>query len=84
MNDLILKGAARMSTYRAIIADDLQSRKARAESGDIVQTIIIIAMFVLICMVVGGILYTAINGQATKVGDCITNSNSGKCTNFKK
>jgi hypothetical protein len=56
----------------------------RNENGDIVQTIIIIAMFVLICMVVGGILMTAINGQADKVGECISNSNSGKCTDFKK
>jgi hypothetical protein len=81
MNDLILKGAVKMDMARMRVMDRVTNKN---ENGDIVQTIIIIAMFVLICMVVGGILMTAINGQATKVGECISNSNSGKCTNFKK
>jgi len=81
MNDLILKGAVKMDMARMRVMDRTTNRN---ENGDIVQTIIIIAMFVLICMVVGGILMTAINGQADKVGECISNSNSGKCTDFKK
>jgi hypothetical protein len=81
MNDLILKGAVKMDMARMRVMDRATNRN---ENGDIVQTIIIIAMFVLICMVVGGILMTAINGQADKVGECISNSNSGKCTDFKK
>lgn len=83
MSELMLKGWVRAANARTAFVESFEGRKERAEAGDIVQTIIIIAMFVLICMVVGGILYKAINGQATKVGDCITNSNSGKCTNFK-
>lgn len=82
MNDLILKGAVNATIARDRVIDRI--RAGRTENGDIVQTIIIIAMFVLICMVVGGILMNAINGQATKVGECIANSNSGECTNFKK
>jgi hypothetical protein len=81
MNDLILKGAVKMDMARMRVADRIANRN---ENGDIVQTIIIIAMFVLICMVVGGILMAAINDQADKVGECISNSNSGKCTDFKK
>lgn len=82
MNDFMLRGYIAADNARTRLIDGAR-RGARGESGDIVQVIIIIAMFVLICMVVGGILMKAINGQAEKVGDCIANSNSGQCTNFK-
>jgi len=83
MSDLILR-----ASVGAVAAKDRLVNKVRSmaagESGDIVQTIIIIAMFVLICVVVGGILINAIQGQANKVGDCISNVNGGKCTDFGK
>lgn len=85
MKDLLLKATVGASLAKDRYVDNARDmvRKNR-EEGDIVQTIIIIAMFVLICMVVGGILYTAINSQAEKVSDCITSSNTGACTNFDK
>ena len=80
MNDLMLKGAIALDNARNRVTDVYSNRK---ENGDIVQTIIIIAMFVLVCVVVGGILYNAITSQANTVSNCITNVNSGKCSNFK-
>lgn len=79
MKDLLLKASVNADLARQrVIARATQKN----EDGDIVQTIIIIAMFVLICMVVGGILFAAINGQASKVGQCIENANSGQCNGF--
>ena len=80
MNDLLLKGAIKIDSVRQSVLNRMDNRN---ENGDIVQTIIIIAMFVLICMVVGGILMNAISQQANTVGDCIKNANSGSCNNFK-
>lgn len=80
MKDLLLKASVNADLARQrVIARATQ----REENGDIVQTIIIIAMFVLICMVVGGILFNAIQSQANTVGECIQDANSGKCNNFK-
>lgn len=80
MNDLLLKGWVKADIARKSFFDNLSERR---ESGDIVQTIIIIAMFVLIVVVVGNILYEAINGQAVKVGECIENpNNAGNCRDF--
>jgi hypothetical protein len=42
------------------------------EAGDVIQNVLIIAVFVIIVGVVGGILYNTINAQAKKTGDCIT------------
>lgn len=41
------------------------------ETGDIVQTVLIIAVFVVIVVVVGNLLYTAIKKKATDTGACI-------------
>lgn len=80
MKDLLLKASVNADLARQrVIARATQ----REENGDIVQTIIIIAMFVLICMVVGGILFNAIQSQANTVGECIENANAGACNNFQ-
>lgn len=80
MNDVMLKGVIALNNARSRVTDAYSSRK---ENGDIVQTIIIIAMFVLVCVVVGGILYDAITSQANTVSNCITNVNAGDCSDFK-
>lgn len=41
------------------------------ESGDIVQTILIIAVFVVIVVVVGKLLFTAIQNRANSTSKCI-------------
>ena len=80
MKDLLLKASVNADLARQrVIARATQ----REENGDIVQTIIIIAMFVLICMVVGGILFNAIQNQANTVSECIQNANAGECNNFQ-
>ena len=53
----------------------------REERGDIVQTILIIAIFVVIVVVVGNILFTNINSAATKTGKCINTANNVKTGN---
>lgn len=44
------------------------------ESGDVVQTILVIGIFVVIVVVVGTIIYNAVRGKADTVGKCITNA----------
>lgn len=44
------------------------------ESGDIVQTILIIALFVVAVLVVGNILFKAIKNKADQTGSCIAGS----------
>jgi hypothetical protein len=44
------------------------------ESGDIVQTILIIALFVVAVLVVGNIIFQAINKKAAQTGACIEGS----------
>jgi Kef-type K+ transport system membrane component KefB len=41
------------------------------ESGDIVQTILIIAVFVVIVVVVGKLLFDSIQKRASSTSDCI-------------
>lgn len=85
MENSILKGSVALENSFATARNKLHNiASGRAESGDIVQTIIIIAMFVIICVTVGFILMNSINGQAEKVGDCITNIQSGNCTDYNK
>lgn len=45
------------------------------ESGDIVQTILIIALFVVAVIVVGNIIFKAIREKADDTASCIGNSN---------
>lgn len=52
------------------------------EAGDVIQNVLIIAVFVIIVGIVGSILYNTITAQATKTGSCITKigSSPGKTT----
>ncbi|HSN66900.1 MAG TPA: hypothetical protein VLS94_09675 [Fusibacter sp.] len=47
------------------------------ESGDIVQTILIIAVFVVIVVVVGALLSKAIKDRATSTSACIAGTGTG-------
>jgi hypothetical protein len=83
MKDLILKASVSADIAKDRFVSKVRSM-ANGESGDIVQTILIIAMFVLIVVVVGGILYTAISGQASKVGTCIAGGGqTSGCTDYQ-
>ena len=53
------------------------------ESGDIVQTILIIAVFVVIVVVVGKLLFDSINKRASSTSNCINSvgvANGGTTT----
>lgn len=80
MKDLMLRGVIALDNVRTRATDVYSNRK---ENGDIVQTIIIIAMFVLVCVIVGNILMAAITSQAETVGNCIATVNSGDCNSFQ-
>lgn len=43
-----------------------------SEQGDIVQTLLIVVLFVGIVIAVGALLWRAIQGKAQDVSDCIT------------
>ncbi len=63
-------------------------QKNNEENGDIVQTIIIIGIFVVICVVVGIMLTNAISSQASTVSACISDASgaahgSGNCSMYK-
>ena len=82
MKDMLLAGAVKAQNF----ADAMMARAARAargEEGDVVQTVIIIGIFVVICVVVGGMIYNAMNAQGTKLSSCISNVNSSTgCSSF--
>lgn len=52
------------------------------EAGDVIQNVLIIAVFVIIVGIVGTILYNAITTQASTTKDCITEigARPGKAT----
>lgn len=83
MKDLILKASVGADMARRNFINKLSSM-SKNEDGDIVQTILIIAGFVLICVIVLAILNNAIGTQATKVGSCISGAGTtGACSSFK-
>lgn len=79
-NDFLLRGAvkAQMAKHRITEGRD-------GERGDIVQTILIIALLLVIVIAVFAVLTPAIQGQGKNVGDCITKANTkAGCTTFNK
>lgn len=84
MNDMLLAGAIKAQNF----AEDMTSRAFRAarnEKGDVVQTIIIIGIFLVICVVVGGMIMAAMETQGKKLSDCISNvNNADGCNQFGK
>jgi flagellar basal body-associated protein FliL len=64
------------------------SRVNREENADIVQTIIIIGIFVVICIVAGAMITSAISSQASQVSNCISDARgaahgNGQCANYR-
>lgn len=86
MKDMLLMGAIKTKNF----ADNMTDRAVRAakgENGDVVQTVIIIGIFVVICVVVGGMIFNAMESQGKKLSACIdgVNQQTGACkTTFKK
>ena len=79
MTDFLTRGYIATQNFAGDMVDKVR-RERNAERGDIVQTILIIAIFVVIVIVVGGILYNAIKSKGNQVGDCISNNGAGSGT----
>lgn len=84
MKDMLLKGAIN-AQYFAEDMTDRAVRAAKGEKGDVVQTVIIIGIMVIICVVVGAMLTNAMKSQGTKLSQCIAGVNNVTtgCKNFK-
>lgn len=80
MKDMLLMGAIKTQNFAENMADRA-ARAAKGENGDVVQTVIIIGIFVVICVVVGGMIYNAMVSQGNKLSACIdgVNKQSGTC-----
>lgn len=87
MKDLMLSASVKAQMF----ATDLASRARSAvkgdnsERGDVVQTVIIIGIFVVICVVVGGLLMSAMETQGKSLSNCIKgvgNFGEGACQKF--
>lgn len=82
MNNLLLSTAVKADLARQSFVGRLKERD-NEENGDIVQTILIVALFVLIVVFVGNLLYNAIAGQAEDVAACITDGGKGSdCSDY--
>jgi hypothetical protein len=83
MKDMLLMGAIKTKNF----ADDMTDRAVRAakgENGDVVQTVIIIGIFVIICVVVGTMITSAMKSQGSQLSKCISGvNNQAGCNNFK-
>lgn len=84
MNDMLLTGYLQTKNF----ADNMTDRAIRAakgENGDVVQTVIIIGIFVIICVVVGGLITKAMKTQGTTLSNCIAKVNTTTgCSTFSK
>jgi hypothetical protein len=87
MKDLMLSASVKAQMFAA----DAVSRARRvmkgegAERADVVQTVIIIGIFVVICVIVGGLIMSAMRSQGTSLSSCIANVNkTSGCSNFSK
>lgn len=85
MKDMLLMGAIKTQNFAENMADRA-ARAAKGENGDVVQTVIIIGIFVVICVVVGGMIFSAMETQGSKLSKCIAgvNSSTGCSNTFKK
>lgn len=84
MKHSLLTASVKATLFRDRLINTVRSTFNGEEDGDIVQTVIIIAAFVVICVFVGGLLYAAISKQATKTSNCITSVNQTSCADFHR
>lgn len=71
MKNLLLKAAVKSDISRRNLIDSMTNRRDAEEHGDIVQTILIIAIFLAIVVAAGFVLSNAIGSQANDVARCI-------------
>lgn len=63
--------------------NNVESIEKNEDGADIVQTILITVLFVVMVLVVGGLIYRAVRGQADRVSDCLSTADptkSGSCS----
>lgn len=87
MSDFMLKGAVNAQNFMYEAFDRTRAAvKGEAERGDVVQNVIMIGIFVIACVIIGGFLINSLSAQGTKLSKCISgvNSVSTACSQFKK
>lgn len=84
MKDMLLTGAIKAQYFAEDMADRAV-RAAKGENGDVVQTVIIIGIFVVICVVVGAMITNAMKTQGSKLSQCIAAvNNAAGCQTYGK
>jgi len=87
MKDLMLNASVKTQMFAA---DSMRRARAVAkgessERADVVQTVIIIGIFVIICVVVGTMITNAMKTQGTKLSTCISGVNTSTgCSQYSK
>jgi hypothetical protein len=86
MNDLILRATAKAQAATSTSVNRARSvmKGESSERGDVVQTVIIIGIFVIICVLVGAAITAAMRSQAQTLSTCIAGVNkSAGCAAYK-
>lgn len=55
------------------------SNATKNERGDLMQTVLLIALFAVAVIIIGGIIINALTEQAGNIEDCITGIDSSSC-----
>ena len=87
MKDLMLRAAVNTQMWAADSVSRARSvlKGESSERADVVQTVIIIGIFVVICVIVGGMILAAMKSQGTKLSNCIAGVNTSTgCTEYSK
>lgn len=87
MSDFMLKGAVKAQNFMFEAFDRTRAAvKGGAERGDVVQNVIMIGIFVIACVVLGGFLISSLSQQGEKLSQCISGVNTvtTACSQFNK
>lgn len=84
MKDLALRGVVGAQNASSRFIHNLRNKfEENAERGDVVQNVIMIAIFAVGAVLIGGFIINSLTTQGTKISGCINNINTGTCAKFK-
>lgn len=84
MNNFALRSVVNVQTAGVRAVTNFRRKlNESSENGDVVQTVILIAIFALAAIVVGGLIVAAVRKQGSTISNCVATANSGACANFK-
>ncbi len=78
MKNALLKAGVESNLAMHRAADSMMARykKAKNEEASVVETVIIIGIFVVICVVIGALIFNAVKAQGDKLSNCISGINN--------